>query len=189
MITLPSPVTERTLYLSKPIDASSINDIVKELNKIIISDSDISRFCQIEKGLSYTPEPIRIYINSSGGSVYSMLGLYDFIRKSPTPVYTYTYGMAASAAAVLLAAGRRRFATAHSFVLIHSISSWFTGKVEDLKDDLKQTERLNDLINKLLAEHTKISVSRLADKDKYKEDWWISAPEALELGIIDEIIG
>lgn len=75
------------------------------------------------------------------------------------------------------------------FVLIHSVSSWLTGKIEDLKDDLKQTERLNDLINKLLAEHTKISISRLADKDKYKEDWWISAPEALELGIIDEIIG
>ena len=124
MITLPSPVTERTLYLSKTIDTSSINDIVKELNKIIASDSDISRFCQIERGFSYIPEPIRIYINSSGGSVY-----------------------------------------------------------------LKQTERLNDLINKLLAEHTKISISRLADKDKYKEDWWISAPEALELGIIDEIIG
>lgn len=189
MITLPSPITERALYLSKQIDASSINDIVKELHKIIASDSDISRFCQIERGFSYIPEPIRIYINSSGGSVYSMLGLYDFIRMSPTPVHTYTYGMAASAAAVLLTAGKRRFATAHSFVLIHSVSSWLTGKVEDLKDDLKQTECLNDLINKLLAEHTKISVSRLADKDKYKEDWWISAPEALELGIIDEIIG
>lgn len=189
MITLPSPATERTLYLSKPIDASSINDIVKELNKIIASDSDVSRFCQIESGFSYTPNPIRIYINSAGGNVYSMLGLYDFIRKSPTPVHTYAYGMAASAAAILLAAGKRRFATAHSFVLIHSVSSWLTGKVEDLKGDLKQAEHLNDLINKLLAEHTKISVSRLADKDKYKEDWWISAPEALELGIIDEIEG
>lgn len=58
-----------------------------------------------------------------------------------------------------------------------------------MKDDLKQTERVNDLINKLLAEHTKITVARLADKDRYKEDWWISAPEALELGIIDEIAG
>lgn len=106
---------------------------------------------------------------------------------SPTPVYTYTYGMAA--AAVLLAAGKRRFATAHSFMLIHSASSWLTGKVEELKDELKQAERLNNLINKLLAGHTRIPVSRLADKDRYKEDWWISAPEALELGIIDEIIG
>ncbi len=189
MITLPSPVTERTLYLSKQIDASSINDIVKELHKIIASDSDVSRFCQIERGFSYSPEPIRIYINSSGGSVYSMLGLYDIIRMSPTPVYTYAYGMAASAAAVLLAAGRRRFATAHSFMLIHSVSSWLTGKVEELKDGLEQAERLNNLINRLLTEHTRIPVSRLADKDRYKEDWWISAPEALELGIIDEIIG
>lgn len=188
MTTLPSPITERALYLSKQIDASSINDIVKELHKIIASDSDISRFCQIEGGFFYSPEPIRIYINSSGGSVYSMLGLYDIIRMSPTPVYTYTYGMAATAA-VLLAAGKRRFATAHSFMLIHSASSWLTGKVEELKDELKQAERLNDLINKLLAGHTRIPVSRLADKDRYKEDWWISAPEALELGIIDEIIG
>lgn len=188
MITLPSLVTERTLYLTKPIDASSINDIVKELNKIIVSDSDILRFCQTEKAFSYTPEPIRIYINSPGGNVYSMLGLYDIIRKCPTPVHTHVFGMAASAAAVLLTAGKRRFATAHSFVLIHSVSSWLMGKVEAMKEDMKQTERLNDLINKLLTEHTKIPISRLVDKDKYKEDWWISAPEALDLGIIDEII-
>lgn len=57
-----------------------------------------------------------------------------------------------------------------------------------MKDDPKQTERLNDLGNKLLAEHTNIPISRLADKDRYKEDWWISAPEDLDLGIIDEII-
>ena len=161
---------------------------MKEMVKIVISDEDVKRYFQSELNLSYTPKPINLYISSGGGNVWNMLGLYDYIHHCSTPVHTIATGITASAACILLCSGKRRFAYPNSSMLIHSVSSLSCGKVEEMKENLRQVEYRNEKMNRLLAERTKISVQRLSEKDKLKEDWWITAEEALELGIIDEII-
>lgn len=186
---IPEILNERELYSSGPIDASTVNGLIKDIQKIELSDDALKVWFEKELQQVYTPAPIRLFIDSTGGRVYHMLGLYDVIRNCRTPLHTIALGLAASCAGVLLVAGHKRLAYANSTILIHSVSSVLCGKADELKDDLEETLRLNEIINSIFIERTKITVEQLHDKDKYKKDWWISAREALQLGIIDEIIG
>ena len=185
---IPEILKERDLYLSGKIDAATIVNLVKEIMKIEATDTIVSEWFEREMKQAYTPEPFRLFIDSHGGNVYHTLGLYDVIRNCRTPIHTIALGLAASCAGVILVAGHKRFAQANSSLLIHSISALLTGKSEELKDDVEETLRLNETINGIFVERTQITVQQLHEKDKYKKDWWITAPEALKLGIVEEII-
>lgn len=186
---MPEILKERELYLSNTIDAGAVNGIIKEIQKIELSDDTLKVWFGNELKQVYTPAPIRLFIDSPGGWVYHTLGLYDVIRNCRTPVHTIALGLAASCAGVLLVAGHKRFAYPNSTILIHSVSSSLRGKSDELKDDLEETLRLNEIINGIFIKRTQLTLQQLQDKDKYKKDWWIPAREALNLGIIDEIIG
>ncbi len=188
MQTMPEIAKERDLYLSSSIDTNAVNGVVKDIQKIVSADNALKEWFRTELKQEYTPAPIRLFIDSSGGKVYHTLGLYDVIRNCQTPVHTIALGLAASCAGVLLVAGHRRFAYPNSTILIHSVSVMLTGKSEELKDDLEETLRINEIINGIFVTRTQITVQQLHEKDLYKKDWWISAQEALDLGIIDEII-
>ena len=189
MQTMPEIVKERDLYLSNSIDANAVNGVVKDIQKIVLADNALREWFNAELKQEYTPEPIRLFIDSSGGKVYHTLGLYDVIRSCRTPVHTIALGLAASCAGVLLVAGHKRFAYANSTILLHSVSAMLAGKSEELKDDVEETLRLNEIINGIFIERTQVTAEQLHEKDKYKKDWWIPAREALSLGIIDGIIG
>lgn len=188
MQVMPELPKERDLYLNGSIDANSVKEIVKEIKKIESADDALKTWFRMEFEQEYTPAPIRLFIDSSGGKVYHTLGLYNVIRSCRTAVHTIALGLAASCAGVLLVAGHKRFSYANSTILIHSVSAMLSGKSEELKDDLEETLRLNENINSIFVARTRISIQQLHEKDKYKKDWWISAKEALNLGIIDEII-
>jgi ATP-dependent Clp protease, protease subunit len=131
---------------------------------------------------------IHMYINSPGGSVSATLAMYDTMQFLECPIITYCMGIAASGAAILLAAGTdgKRYALPNSKVMIHQPYGQVGGQVSDIEiqaaEILKERERLNEI----LAKHTKQPldiIAREADRDKY-----YSAAEAKAFGLVDEVL-
>lgn len=133
---------------------------------------------------------IRIYINSPGGSVYDGFAIYDAIQSISSPVSTICTGLAASMGAFLLAAGSqgRRKALPHSRIMIHQVSSGSRGTATDLKIHLEETLALKEELNRVLHSHTNNKVSFETLVDMMERDKWLSAQNALDLGLIDAII-
>ena len=132
---------------------------------------------------------ISIYINSPGGDITSLFAIYDTMQFIKNDIATICLGQAASAAAVLLAAGTKgkRLALPHARVLLHQ--PWGQvgyGQVTDLELAAKEILRMRDLLEQILALHTGQSVEKIhTDTDR---DFVIEAPQAVEYGIIDEVI-
>jgi len=131
---------------------------------------------------------IHFYINSPGGSVYDGLAIYDVMQFVSCPVATTCFGKAASMGAVLLAGGEKgkRRILPNSRVMIHQVSSGFRGTTADINVQAKETNFLMDKLMDILSDHTGKTTEQVRiDCDR---DYWMSAEEALEYGIIDEII-
>lgn len=137
---------------------------------------------------SQSKEPIKMYINSPGGSVTAGLAILDVMNYIQSPIYTICIGEAASMGAFLLSMGEKRYAMPNSRIMIHQVSSGFQGQVSDIKIQYEEAKLLNDKLCKYLVDATKNKVNyeqmlQLIDRDKY-----MSAEEAKNYGFIDDII-
>jgi ATP-dependent Clp protease protease subunit len=132
---------------------------------------------------------ISFYINSPGGSVSSTLAIYDTMQFIDCPVNTYCIGMAASGAAVLLAGGQkgRRYSLPHSKVMIHQPYGQVGGQISDIEIQAEEIVKSKQVINEILAKHTGQPVERVA-KDT-ERDRYLSALQAKEYGLVDEVVG
>jgi ATP-dependent Clp protease, protease subunit len=164
---------ENIIFLGTPIDDNIANLVCAQLLHLESENSD---------------KDISIYINSPGGDITALFAIYDTLSFIKNQISTICYGQAASAAAVLLAAGTpgKRLALPHSRVLLHQPWGQGGGQATDIEIQAREIMRMRDLLNEILAEHTGQTVERIeADTDR---DFVMTAPEALEYGIIDEVI-
>ena len=131
---------------------------------------------------------IHFYINSPGGSVTSTLAIYDTMQMISPPVATYCVGLAASGGAVLLAGGepKKRFALKHSKVMIHQPHGGVGGQVSDIEIQANEIIRTRQTLNEILAQHTGKSVEEIGQA--CDRDYYMTAPEAMEYGIVDDIL-
>ncbi|MBQ0926200.1 MULTISPECIES: ATP-dependent Clp protease proteolytic subunit [Saccharopolyspora] len=165
---------ERIVFLGVQVDDASANDVMAQLLFLESDDPD---------------REIQMYINSPGGSFTAMMAIYDTIQYVRPDVRTICLGQAASAAAVLLAAGTegKRQALPNSRVLIHQPSvEGIYGQVSDLEIQAAEVQRMRDLMESSLATHTKRSKEQVhedVDRDKI-----LTAEQAKEYGIIDEVV-
>jgi ATP-dependent Clp protease protease subunit len=132
---------------------------------------------------------ISFYINSPGGAVSSTLAIYDTMQFIECPVATYCIGMAASGAAVLLAGGAkgRRFSLPNSKIMIHQPYGQVGGQVSDIEIQAEEIVKSRQTINEILAKHTGQPIERIA-KDT-ERDRYLSAIQAKEYGLVDEVVG
>ena len=131
---------------------------------------------------------ISIYINSPGGSVYAGLGIYDTMQFIASPVSTICTGIAASMASVLLVAGAegKRSALPHSRVMIHQPMGGVQGQASDIEITARQIKKLQEELYTIIAQHSHTPYEKVyADSDR---DYWMTAAEAKEYGMIDEIL-
>ncbi len=131
-------------------------------------------------------KPIRMIINSPGGSVLDGLAIYDTMREIEAPVHTQGYGLMASMGSLLLVAGDKRAAAKNSSVMIHQVSAGTQGTFTDMEISIENTERLYKQLVDIYVAHTGISeenVVKLLSRDN-----WLSPEDAKKLNIIDEII-
>jgi ATP-dependent Clp protease protease subunit len=131
---------------------------------------------------------VNMYINSPGGSVTAGLAIYDTMQFVKPPVSTLCVGQAASMGSFLLAAGAkgRRYALPHSRILIHQLSGGFEGQATDIEIQAREALRQKEILNEILARHTGKSVKQI-EKDTDRDNF-MSAAQAVEYGLIDEVI-
>ena len=165
---------DRIVMLGTSIDDGVANVVVAELLHLASIDPD---------------RDIALYVNSPGGSVSAMFAIYDTMQHIPCDVSTVCMGMAASAAAVVLAGGAagKRYALANSRVLIHQPHGGAEGQQVDIEIRAREITFLRRRMEEVLAEHTGQPVERIAkDTDR---DYIMSAHEAVNYGMVDHILG
>jgi ATP-dependent Clp protease, protease subunit len=151
-----------------------------------VADTVIAQLLFLE---SENPEKdIYVYVNSPGGHVTAGLAMYDTMQYIKPSVATICIGQAASMAAVLLAAGTKgkRYALPHTRVLLHQVLGGVEGQATDIEIHAKEILRVREEINRILARHTGQSLERIS-KDT-ERDFFLTAKDALEYGVIDAII-
>jgi ATP-dependent Clp protease protease subunit len=164
---------DRIIFIGTPIDDQIANVVMAQL--LFLEGED--------------PEKdIAIYINSPGGSVYSGLAIYDTMQYVRPRVSTICLGLAASFAAVLLAGGAKgaRYSLPNTRILIHQPSAGFSGQATDIQIHAQEILRVRRRLDEILAEHTGKPIE-VVNHDS-ERDFFMSAEEAKEYGIIDEII-
>ncbi|MGI8756645.1 MAG: ATP-dependent Clp protease proteolytic subunit [Acidimicrobiales bacterium] len=164
---------DNIIFLGTPIDDTIANLICAQLLHLESENPD---------------KDINIYINSPGGDITALFAIYDTMQYIKADITTICFGQAASAAAVLLAAGTKgkRLALPHARVLLHQPYASGGGQASDIEIQAKEILRMRDLLEGILAEHTGQPKEKLnRDTDR---DFVLSATEAKEYGIIDEVI-
>lgn len=164
---------DRIIFLGVPIDDHVANIIQAQL--LFLESVDPGK-------------DIQIYLNTPGGSVYAGLGIYDTMQYIKPNVATICTGMAASMGAVLLCAGEkgRRTALPHSRVLIHQPMGGVSGQASDIEITHNEIQKLKKELYEIISSHSNKSYKQVwKDSDR---DYWMTAQEALEYGMIDEIL-
>jgi ATP-dependent Clp protease protease subunit len=164
---------DRIIFLGTPVTDQVANIIQAQLLFLASADS---------------AKDIQIYINSPGGSVYAGLGIYDTMQFIKPDVATICTGIAASMAAVLLCAGHKgkRSGLRHSRVMIHQPMSGAQGQASDIEIAAKEVVKLRDELYEIIGTHTGQNFDKIyEDSDR---DFWMKAKEALDYGMIDEIL-
>jgi len=164
---------DRIIFLAGPVTDQMANSVIAQI--LFLASKDPKK-------------DIKLYINSPGGSVTAGLAVYDTMQYVQCSISTVCVGMAASMAAVLLAAGEKgkRFALPNSEVLLHQVAGGVSGEAAAIEITAKQIVKLRDKINRILAKHTGQNLKKVTvDTDR---DFYLSAGDAKDYGIIDKVI-
>ncbi|MDI1472071.1 MAG: ATP-dependent Clp endopeptidase proteolytic subunit ClpP [Thermodesulfovibrio sp.] len=164
---------DRIIFIGTEINDQVANVVIAQLLFLQTEDPD---------------KDIHIYINSPGGIVSSGLAIYDTMQYVKPDIATYCIGQASSMACVLLAAGTKgkRFALPHSRVMIHQPIGGFYGQATDVEIHAREILKMKELLNQILSRHTGQPIEKI-QKDT-ERDFFMSAQEAKEYGIVDEVI-
>ncbi len=164
---------DRIIFLGYPVSDEVANIITAQL--LFLESTDRTR-------------DIQLYINSPGGSVYAGLGLYDTMQFVSPDIATICTGMAASMAAVLMAAGApgKRTALKHSRIMMHQPSAGAMGQASDVEITVNEVRKIKHELYEVLSSHTGQTIEKIA-KDSNR-DYWMTAPEAKDYGLVDEVL-
>lgn len=174
---------KRLFYISNDVDNETIGKTAFNLLFLLQCDDE-----KEAKEKDFKREPIRIYINSFGGSIYDMWALIDIIENSKTPIYTYCTGYAMSAACKIFLSGHKRFITKHATLLYHQMGCWVGGNYQDALENMEQMTYLQNMIEEYVVSKTKMTMEELKRIRDNKVDYYIHPEEAVRLGFADEII-
>lgn len=166
-------LNERVIFLGEEVNSHTANVIVAQLLHLAYENPD---------------EDIKLYINSPGGSIYDGLAIYDTMNFIKPDVQTIGIGLQASMGAFLLSAGAKgkRAILPNARVMIHQPSSGTRGKITDQEIDLKEGLLLKEKLAQILVKNSGQKLEKL--KNDMERDYWMSAEEAVEYGLVDKII-
>ena len=164
---------ERIIFVGTPINDQIANLTVAQL---LYLESESSQ------------KPIQIYVNSPGGVIYSGLGIYDTMQYVEAPVATICVGLAASMGSIVVAAGEdgQRACLPNARIMIHQPMGSAEGQASDIEIQAKEVQWLKKRLYQILAHHTGKSVEKI--EDDADRNYWLSAPEAQEYGIVDNVL-
>lgn len=164
---------DRIIFIGTPISDQVANLVVAQMLYLQSEDPE---------------KPISLYINCPGGVIYHGLAIYDTMRHVQAPVHTYAVGVTASMGTVLLASGDEghRYALPHATVHMHPAGGSAQGYAPDVEIQYKELKRVEDLLHRLLSKHTGQPVDQIAAD--FERDRFMTAEEAVEYGLVDDIL-
>jgi len=164
---------DRIIFLTGPVTDDNANTIIAQMLFLASQDAE---------------KEIQLYINTPGGSVTAGLAIYDTMQYVKCPVATICFGLAASMGAVLLASGEKgkRFALPNSEVLLHQVAGGAQGQATEIEITAKQIIKIKNKLSKILADHTGQSLKKV--ETDTERDFYLTAQEAKEYGLIDQVI-
>lgn len=167
-------ISERIVYLAGEVSEQSIAHVTATI--IALANQD-------------KVSPIKLIISTYGGSVDEMFSLYDVMKYVPCPVHTIAIGKVMSAGVLLVASGAKgnRLIGKSTRIMIHPISSGMEGNMFTLENEMAETRRMQQLMEELLLAETKMTKTQLANIMKKGHDTYLTAKEAVKLGIVDAI--
>jgi ATP-dependent Clp endopeptidase proteolytic subunit ClpP len=166
-------VIDNKVYFYSEITRDNVLQLVKTIRKL-------------NKPSNQNFSDIELYISSYGGSIFAGLSIVDEIINSKIPVVTIVDGCAASAATLFSVVGKKRLIKAHSYMLIHQLSSMFFGKYQEFEDEMSNLKKLMVQINGIYKKYTKIPENELGEI--LKHDLYFDAKQCIKYGLVDEII-
>jgi len=164
---------DRIIFLTGPVTDDNANTVIAQMLFLASQDAE---------------KEIQLYINTPGGSVTAGLAIYDTMQYVKCPVATICFGLAASMGAVLLASGQKgkRFALPNSEVLLHQVAGGAQGQATEIEITAKQIIKIKNKLSKILADHTGQSLEKV--ETDTERDFYLTAQEAKEYGLIDQVI-
>ena len=184
---------ENSIYFSDRITYQTVHELnfllhqveSEILDDVKTAESDAKKTKAKMVDVVIEPKPIILHITTHGGLVHAAFSAVDTIRTLRVPVHTVVSGYVASAGTLISLAGKRRYITPNSFMMIHEIRSGFWGRYSDVRVEHENLTKLMDHITRYYVEKTKITRDRLADMLRIDTD--LNANECLEFGLVDVV--
>jgi len=180
-------VNEHTITNTNSLFGALLNDRIIMVNSVIDENLAATVIAQMLYLDALGNSPIQMYINSPGGIVQSAgLGIFDCMNHVKSKIITICIAQASSMGAFLLSAGQESYALPNSRIMIHAVSGAVQGQFTDIQIQASEIQKTNDKLNKILAKNTGKTVEEI--KKDTERDYFMSAEEAVEYGIIDAVL-
>lgn len=185
---------EKIVTFFGEIKNTTVEAAIKDIAKINANDLDYSEKCR-QWAIENRQEPavvlltpIRFYLSTGGGTCYDGMALHDVIEASKTPIEMICTGKIMSMGIVVALGSKVRKAYRNTTFMIHQVQGISIGSLREMEDTVAEASRINDMLFGIIKEKTSITDAQLNDVVQNRKDWFLTAEEALKLGIVTEII-
>ena len=185
---------DKVLTFFGEFKSSNVESAIKEIVKINISDQDYLKQCRqwaIENGQDPSPAkltPIEFFLSTYGGACYDGLALHDVLESSSTPVEVICTGKIMSMGIIVALGAEVRKAYRNTTFMIHQVSGISFGTLREMEDTVAEASRINEILFNIIKSKTKVTEDQLNEVLQKKKDWFMTAEEAMELGILTELL-
>lgn len=185
---------EKIVTFFSEIKGATVETAIKDIAKINASDNDYTEKCRqwaVDNRQPTTPvslTPIKFYLSTTGGTCYDGMALHDVIAASQTPIEVICTGKIMSMGVIVALGAKVRKAYRNTTFMIHQVQGISIGTLRDMEDTVAEVSRINDMLFRVIKEKTSITDAQLNEVIQNKKDWFLTAEEALGLGIVTEII-
>ena len=185
---------EKIVTFFGEIKNTTVEAAIKDIAKINANDLDYSEKCRQwaienrQEPAAVLLTPIRFYLSTGGGTCYDGMALHDVIEASRTPIEMICTGKIMSMGIVVALGSKVRKAYRNTTFMIHQVQGISIGSLREMEDTVAEASRINDMLFRIIKEKTKITDAQLNDVIQNRKDWFLTAEEALKLGVVTEFI-
>ena len=185
---------DKVLTFFGEFKSATVESAIKEIVKINISDQEYQKQCRqwaVDNGQNPSPAkltPIEFFLSTYGGACYDGLALHDVIESSTTPVEIICTGKIMSMGVIVTLGAKVRKAYRNTTFMIHQVSGVSFGTLREMEDTVAEASRINEILFNIIKSKTKVTEEQLNEVLQKKKDWFITADEALNLGLLTDLL-
>ena len=175
------PIFKKNFFLYGEINDEKVQEVIKEIREYEDKINDLDKYCDF-----YQPSRVALHINSEGGNINAGFALMDYMKNSILTFSTIAEGVVMSMALPIYLIADKRYAGNFSTFHFHEASAFNFGYISTAKEELKEAERCDDILNDFICSRTKITKEKLNEIKNRKQNWYFDKKEAYKLGVVTE---